>query len=865
MMRLLSRHPERVRAAARAYDAGLSVTGSGLVADIDRMFGAVHAEVAAALLARAGAEPGHALTYTRAAAAGVHADRLRIVPSPRASVAVPGAQIRYSVEQGERMYSAGSYCTYQWFCLNDPQTSQAYDLPELVFGPSTPNWETRWQFPGNHKILCRVLFRAREPDGSYSDHAPHYVEFQQSVQSHGDVLAAAIASANEPGSRHVPRHAAPSEQLRLLRGYQQALHAAEQQPGSGHLDPKKKESVDTQITKLQERLASTEGHTRIPLTAFHVTTENARVSPLNVFLSHVGSSGGNEVWKLVDLTNPTDRRLTGEYTGEGKDTPHAIADALCAWDRGNRYPKGRLRVQVPGEAGVSLDQEFQTDGASFWDSVSEFFSQVGFWSGLGLLGAAVVMTVAPDPTVSKVAAALLWTSILGGTAGVSIGLVQRHAEGMSTATEDAFDTLTIVGNVLGARWALGATVKGLGLAGSRAGTAVVIGRVTTDSAQGILLSAEYVKEYQKILEDPDPQRRTDRLLQLLGKAALSGGMLALSMHGSRADLARLGQNKASLARLGSEGEVIDLSKASQEGAAHAEAEHSLGSAPTLPQLAGGKGQGGQAVREHAQERAAAEPVQTPNSEPAAAPKTSGQTSSGRVAEPVPGLYPSIDAELGHAPPGWWFYDEIVPISGGWLRVTTHCRDANGNKGKLIRSYDPKTKMYVMEAAFFDDKLERWIHDGVPMVPGRGTPLSTYLMLRQLKRVGAAYGQVQTVKMSTIQNVEAILQLEQNVRQGMELEDAVRLTHSVQYAETAMTQAGHRIVGVRVKLNRATRSPIDEVLSHYEKDRLLDWERNPAVVAKHEALLARYGMQRTDNVLWNYDIYLDLAPFAPGTR
>ena len=856
-MRLLSRHPERVRAAVRAYDAGLSVTGSGLVADIDRMFGAVHAEVAAALLARAGAEPGQALTYTRPAAAGDHADRIRIVSSPRASVAVPGAQIRYSVDQGERMYSAGSYCTYQWFCLNDPQTSQAYDLPELVFGPSTPSWETRWQFPGHHKLLCRVAFRNREPDGGYTDHAPQYVEFQQSVQSQGDVLAAALAG------DHGPRRAAPSEPLRLLRGYRQALHAAEQQPGSGHLDPKKKESVDTQITKLQERLASTEGHTRIPLTAFHVTTENARVSPLNVFLSHVGSSGGAEVWKLVDLTNPTDRRLTGEYTGKGKDSSHAIADALCAWDSGNRYPKGRLRVQVPREAGVLIDQEFHTDGASFWDSVSEFFSQVGFWSGLGLLGAAVVMTVAPDPTVSKVAAALLWTSILGGTAGASIGLAQRHAEGMSTATEDAFDVLTVVGNVLGARWALGATVKGLSLAGSRAGTAVVIGRVTTDSAQGILLSAEYVREYQKILEDADPQRRTDRLLQLLGKAALSGGMLALSMHGSKADLARLGQNKASLARLGSEGEIIDLGKAPLGSAAPAEAEHSLGSAPTLPELPAGKGKEPQPVREHAQEPAAVKLVQAQDVQPAAAPKTTGQT-SGWVTEPVPGLYQSIDAELGHSPPGWWFHDEVDPLAGGWVRITTHCRDANGKKGKLTRSYDPKTKMYVMEAAFFDDKLERWIHAGIPMMPERGTPLATYLMLRQLKQIGAAYGEVQTVKMSTIQNVEAILQLEQNVRQGMTLEDAVRLTHSVQYAETAMTQAGHRIVGVRVKLTRAWRSPLDEMLSHYERDPLLDWEHNPTVVAKHEALLAKYGIQRTDSVLWNYDIYLDLAPFRLGT-
>ena len=165
-----------------------------------------------------------------------------------------------------------------------------------------------------------------------------------------------------------------------------------------------------------------------------------------------------------------------------------------------------------------------------------------------MLGAAIVATVAPEPTVSKVAAVLLWTSILAGTAGASISMIQRHAEGMSTATEDAFDTITIVGNILGARWALGATVKGLSLAGSRMGTAIVIGRFGTDAAQGILLSVEYVKEYQSILADPNPKSRTDRLMQLLGKAALSGGMLMLSMRGNKADLEQLGAQKANLGK-----------------------------------------------------------------------------------------------------------------------------------------------------------------------------------------------------------------------------------------------------------------------------------------------------------------------------
>ena len=77
--------------------------------------------------------------------------------------------------------------------------------------------------------------------------------------------------------------------------------------------------------------------------------------------------------------------------------------------------------------------------------------QVGLWAGLGMLGVAALATAEPEPVASKTAAVLLWTSILAGTTGASISMIQRHAEGMSTGMEDALDTLTIAGNLLGAR------------------------------------------------------------------------------------------------------------------------------------------------------------------------------------------------------------------------------------------------------------------------------------------------------------------------------------------------------------------------------------------------------------------------------
>ena len=106
--------------------------------------------------------------------------------------------------------------------------------------------------------------------------------------------------------------------------------------------------------------------------------------------------------------------------------------------------------------------------------------------------------------------------------------------------------------------------------------------------------------------------------------------------------------------------------------------------------------------------------------------------------------------------------------------------------------------------------------GVPMVATRGTPTVQYFTLYQLKLLGVPAGQVRwwrrwlhglglragpfavpglvtSIKMSTIQNVEAIVHLHW-LRQrypAADLSDLVVHTASVEYAETTAVQCGYR--------------------------------------------------------------------------
>jgi hypothetical protein len=160
----------------------------------------------------------------------------------------------------------------------------------------------------------------------------------------------------------------------------------------------------------------------------------------------------------------------------------------------------------------------------------------------------------------------------------------------------------------------------------------------------------------------------------------------------------------------------------------------------------------------------------------------------------------------------------------------------------------------MKNAFLGD-APSWIQNDVPMVPGKGTPTQTYMTLRIMKILGVGFGEPVIAKMSTIQNIEAIMQLEQQVRAGVPQDQAVMNTESVTYGKTNIQQGGNQIDSAQVEGGR--RTPIGDLLDHYETHGRPGGPKDPAVVAEHDALLKKYGFQRTDEMLWDYDIELKL--------
>jgi hypothetical protein len=236
-----------------------------------------------------------------------------------------------------------------------------------------------------------------------------------------------------------------------------------------------------------------------------------------------------------------------------------------------------------------------------------------------------------------------------------------------------------------------------------------------------------------------------------------------------------------------------------------------------------------------------------------APST--QVPKNRVSEAVPGLFESIDPQK--PPAGWHLSDRDGvhrhPDHPGWLQVTTDVVAPDGSQGWIERSFDSQTKILVMENAFLSN-LPKWLDSTVAMVEGRGTPTVAYLTMRQMKLMDASFGKLTTVKMSTIQNIEAVMQLEQLRRRGMPLDQAVRQTHSVAYATTSIQQSGHSVNGVVIDTAGSFEWVLGDMMDHFGM---------PA--SERSRLFALYELGSNDSMLVNYDIRIDVGPQAPNAK
>ncbi|MDP9958537.1 hypothetical protein [Chryseobacterium lathyri] len=163
---------------------------------------------------------------------------------------------------------------------------------------------------------------------------------------------------------------------------------------------------------------------------------------------------------------------------------------------------------------------------------------------------------------------------------------------------------------------------------------------------------------------------------------------------------------------------------------------------------------------------------------------------------VEGLYGGID--INYKPKAFGNIEDIEdydPKYGGG--IVTRFENYNGY---FYRNFDGRKKIFTFNHGFLED-LPKWVEDvKIPLVKGKGIPSQAYFTLRQMKLLKIGEGEIQTVRMSQIQNLETMGYIHQ-VTEGKIVRnfDSIDIlaAPSNEYMKTVMTQAGYETVSGRI--------------------------------------------------------------------
>ena len=458
--------------------------------------------------------------------------KFKIVSYPDFKCIAPKAMVSYHAEPVDPVDGTIPEGTsFKWICFNDPTTLRKHGS-HIFKGPKTQHWKVaRWGVAGRHTIALFVS----HPDGTQDIY-----ERKQWVDSASNILGREFdPKSNDglPGPFQVLRHREMAH--KVLLDIAKVMPPPEEKREAHE---KQVEDNESYIGHLKTNLEGLEAKESLAVDAMHMDRRGSGRTRLMLYLVNTTEDDGEPSWTLLDWTNPMYKYTTGVYEGSGDTHEQAMEAVLKKWGDQNRYPDGIIKYEfkVPNY-GVSLSGEFDSDGKSFWDEVSSWFDYVAL-GGAVLAGVATLVLPVPG---SRVVSAAIWASIFTSTTAATINISQRHSEGFGNWKDDTFDGLSIVGNLFagaGLAWKAGASVSSASLGATRT---VLIGQVSTDGLQGILLGEECFKDYQSIMADETlaPDERLQKLMEMLRSAGIAAALTYVSMKGTKADIKNLKANK----------------------------------------------------------------------------------------------------------------------------------------------------------------------------------------------------------------------------------------------------------------------------------------------------------------------------------
>lgn len=472
-----------------------------------------------------------------------------------------------------------AFITYQWTISKIVKDRAEQERRETVRTAETRNafLHHEWAAPGTYEIACEITVR-------YENASPRPVrEYMREIVidlrskmardlallEHGETL---------PGAERVwqPDAGQFLNQIRQLIAAEKALPTPNQARIRG---------LEDALHKAERQVQGTTAAGPFALRAIFTDRHSAETRPLSLFIGPAANHGPDATsvtWKLIDLTYPPFYRTsTGTDTSHGGAIRAAFEDARTTFT-GN-YPPGRILVNIdfPNMAnfGGLTRWDFSIETESWQRTAYEWLSV-----GAQVVGAISLAAAFVFPPSAIVTGAIVIGITTGATVSV-INIVERIrtnswewdgqavADIINLAASFALIAGTVTRGV--ARGVSQAIASGTNVefAASRLATLVRFQRgflymgLTADISNGVLISVDtylqirdidaavdtsVLASYQRIYGEVEGRKRWEterytRIIGILARAALNGGLTAVSIRGARRAMAESAAHQPSTA------------------------------------------------------------------------------------------------------------------------------------------------------------------------------------------------------------------------------------------------------------------------------------------------------------------------------
>ncbi len=171
------------------------------------------------------------------------------------------------------------------------------------------------------------------------------------------------------------------------------------------------------------------------------------------------------------------------------------------------------------------------------------------------------------------------------------------------------------------------------------------------------------------------------------------------------------------------------------------------------------------------------------------------------------------------------------------------------KGWIIRAFNEVRKEYQMRDSHFDNGLHRWVSDvNVPLVQGRGTPLTLYMDLRSMQIFNIKKGELKTFIICRVHDWESIFHLAWLSKKYPQdkLSNLFSSTRLFKSRKNVIIQTGHKINDTKIDVDGAIFDRPEHLVSEY------------FITDEMKRLCDKYEITQQDTVFWNFNVIINVT-------